>query len=47
MEKLDVRNGDIPVVYCNRRYVLRNPSIAELAACLDLNINIDKACATF
>src|ERR1700726_2140381 len=42
MEKLDVRNGDIPVVYCNRRYVLRNPSIAELAACLDLNINIGK-----
>jgi thioredoxin reductase (NADPH) len=42
MEKLAVRNGEIPVVYCNRRYVLRNPSIAELAACLDLNINIDK-----
>src|SRR5271155_437309 len=42
MEKLSVRNGEIPVVYCNRRYVLRNPSIAELAACLDLNINIDK-----
>src|ERR1700720_3354975 len=43
MEKLAVRNGEIPVVYCNRRYVLRNPSIAELAACLDLNINIDKS----
>src|SRR6201997_226822 len=42
MEKLAVRNGEIPVVYCNRRYVLRNPSIAELAACLDLNINVDK-----
>ncbi len=42
MEKLAVRNGEIPVVYCNRRYVLRNPSIAELAVCLDLNINIDK-----
>ena len=42
MEKLAVRNGEIPVAYCNRRYVLRNPSIAELAACLDLNINIDK-----
>jgi thioredoxin reductase (NADPH) len=42
MEKLAVRNGEIPVVYCNRRYVLRNPSIAELAACLDLNINIGK-----
>src|SRR5580658_6713544 len=42
MEKLEVRHGEIPVVYCNRRYVLRVPSIAELAACLDLNINIDK-----
>src|ERR1700677_2576025 len=42
MEKLAVRNGEIPVVYCNRRYVLRDPSIAELAACLDLNINVDK-----
>jgi thioredoxin reductase (NADPH) len=42
MEKLAVRSGEIPVVYCNRRYVLRNPSIAELAACLDLNINVDK-----
>jgi thioredoxin reductase (NADPH) len=41
MEKLAVRGGEIPVVYCNRRYVLRNPSIAELAACLDLNININ------
>jgi thioredoxin reductase (NADPH) len=42
MDKLAVRNGEIPVVYCNRRYVLRNPSIAELTACLDLNINVDK-----
>jgi thioredoxin reductase (NADPH) len=42
MDKLEVRHGEIPVVYCNRRYVLRVPSIAELAACLDLNINIDK-----
>jgi thioredoxin reductase (NADPH) len=41
MEQLAVRNSEIPVVYCNRRYVLRNPSIAELAACLDLNINVD------
>jgi thioredoxin reductase (NADPH) len=43
MEKLAVRHGEIPVVYCNRRYVLRNPSVAELTACLDLNINIDKS----
>src|SRR6201994_3949283 len=43
MEKLAVRNSEIPVVYCNNRYVLRNPSIAELAQCLDLNINSDKS----
>jgi thioredoxin reductase (NADPH) len=42
MEKLEVRSGEIPVVYCNRRYVLRNPSIGELTACLDLNINVEK-----
>ena len=43
MEKLAVRHSEIPVVYCNNRYVLRNPSIAELAQCLDLNINTDKS----
>ena len=42
MDKLAVRNSEIPVVYCNNRYVLRDPSVAELAACLDLNINIEK-----
>ena len=42
MKKLGVRSEDIPVVYCNNRYVLRNPSIGELAQCLDLNINTDK-----
>jgi thioredoxin reductase (NADPH) len=41
-EKLAVRSSEIPAVYCNNRYVLRNPSIAELAACLDLNINVEK-----
>jgi thioredoxin reductase (NADPH) len=40
MEKLAIRNSEIPVVYCNNRHVLRNPSIAELAGCLDLNVNI-------
>jgi thioredoxin reductase (NADPH) len=42
MDKLAVRYGELPVVYCNSRFVLRNPSIAELAACLDLNINTDR-----
>lgn len=45
MDKLEVRKSEVPVVYCNNRYVLRNPSIAELASCLDLNIdtNSDKS----
>ena len=42
MVRLAVRHSELPVVYCNNRYVLRNPSIAELAACLDLNINTDR-----
>src|ERR1700756_5475988 len=42
MVRLAVRHRELPVVYCNNRYVLRNPSIAELAACLDLNINTDR-----
>ena len=41
IEKLAVRSSEIPVAYYNNRYVLRNPSIGELAACLDLNLNID------
>jgi thioredoxin reductase (NADPH) len=43
MEKLSISSSDIPVTYCNNRYVLRNPSIAELAQCLDLNISADKS----
>jgi thioredoxin reductase (NADPH) len=31
MENLAVRKSELPVVYCNNRYVLRNPSITELA----------------
>jgi thioredoxin reductase (NADPH) len=43
MDKLSVRQSELPVVYCNNRYVMRNPSIAELAQCLDMNINPDKS----
>src|SRR5580692_1181793 len=43
MEKLSVRQSELPVVYCNNRYVMRNPSITELAQCLDMNINPDKS----
>ncbi len=43
VQKLSVNHSEIPVVYCNNRYVLRNPSISELAQCLDLNIETDKS----
>lgn len=43
LEKLSVHGSEIPVVYCNNRYVLRNPSLSELAQCLDLNISDDKS----
>src|SRR3981189_3565351 len=43
MESLAVRNSEIPVVYCNNRYVLRNPSISGLSPCLVQNMNIDKS----
>jgi len=43
MDRLCVKHSEIPVVYCNNRYVLRNPSINELAQCLDLNIDADKS----
>jgi thioredoxin reductase (NADPH) len=43
LEKLAVRNSELPVVYCNNRYILRNPTIVELAQCLDLNINLDRS----
>jgi thioredoxin reductase (NADPH) len=43
IQKLSVKDSEIPVVYCNNRYVLRSPSISELAECLDLNIETDKS----
>src|SRR5579883_2158432 len=42
IQSLSVRDGEIPVVYCNNRYVLRNPSIADLAQCLDMNVSADR-----
>ena len=42
LRRFSVGMGDIPIVVCNNRHVLRNPSIRELAQCLDLNSNIDQ-----
>ena len=33
--------SDVPVVICNGRDVLRNPSIQKLASCLGMNSTID------
>ncbi len=40
LDHFHVSTKEIPVVICNNRDVLRNPSIQELARCLGLNENI-------
>jgi thioredoxin reductase (NADPH) len=40
LDNFHVSMQEIPVVICNNRTVLRNPSIQELARCLGLNANI-------
>jgi thioredoxin reductase (NADPH) len=41
LDRFDVRAGEIPVLICNLKTVLKNPSIAELADCLGLNSAIN------
>jgi thioredoxin reductase (NADPH) len=41
LDRFDVKPAEVPVVICNIRGVLRNPSIQDLAGCLGLNANID------
>lgn len=41
LDRLDVKASDIPVVVCNARNVLRNPSIQAVADCLGFNSLID------
>ncbi|MGC2326174.1 MAG: FAD-dependent oxidoreductase [Candidatus Sulfotelmatobacter sp.] len=41
LDRFEVKMTEIPVVVCNGRTVLRNPSIQELADCLGLNASID------
>jgi thioredoxin reductase (NADPH) len=43
LDRFEVKMGDIPVVICNTRSVLRNPSTEELADCLGLNVSIDNS----
>ena len=43
LDHFQVKVDEVPVVICNARNVLRNPSIRELADCLGLNVNIDQS----
>lgn len=43
LDQFDVHPRDIPVVICQGRIVLRNPSNQEVAECLGLNAGIDAA----
>ena len=43
LDRFEVKLDDIPVVVCNARSVLRNPSIQELAECIGLNSAIDES----
>jgi len=43
LDRFEVKASEIPVVVCNGRKVLRNPTTQELADCLDLNASIDPA----
>jgi thioredoxin reductase (NADPH) len=41
LERFDVKTGEVPVVICGGRTVLRNPTTQELADCLGLNVSIN------
>lgn len=41
LDRFQVKMSDIPVVICNSRDVLRNPTPQVLADCLGLNANVD------
>ena len=43
LDHFQVKVAEVPVVVCNARSVLRNPSIRQLADCLGLNLNIDES----
>ena len=41
LDRFEVKIEEIPVVICNYRTVLRNPSTRELASCLGFNASVD------
>jgi thioredoxin reductase (NADPH) len=42
LDRFEVKTGDVPVVLCSGRTILRNPSPQQLADCLGLNASIDQ-----
>jgi thioredoxin reductase (NADPH) len=43
LDRFEVKTEDVPVVICNGRTVLRNPSPQELADCLGFNVSINQS----
>jgi thioredoxin reductase (NADPH) len=43
LDRFEVKTHEVPVVICNQRTVLRNPSTQQLADCLGFNASIDSA----
>ncbi|MGA9529892.1 MAG: FAD-dependent oxidoreductase [Terriglobales bacterium] len=43
LDRFDVKLEEIPVVICDGRTVLRNPSPQQLANCLGLNVSLDNS----
>jgi thioredoxin reductase (NADPH) len=43
LDRFEVKLEDVPVVICQTRGVLRNPSTQQLAECLGFNLNIDNS----
>ncbi|MGB9491737.1 MAG: FAD-dependent oxidoreductase [Terriglobales bacterium] len=43
LDRFDVKLEEIPVVICDGRTVMRNPSTQQLAKCLGLNVNVDNS----
>src|SRR5262249_43554255 len=43
LDHFQIKLEEVPVVICNGREVLRNPTPAELADCLGLNATIDES----
>lgn len=41
LDRFEIKIGDVPVVVCNSRTVLRNPSTQQVADCLGFNATID------